>query len=126
LTVKLLRIHHRRYRDYKLILRGVPVRCGRRARIVRPTITGGETIWNRYAHDRHFGGTVAVEGDPQNPSFADTSRGRLLRPNLPLGHEHAAKGVVRVWGSHVPLRAHGSADCHSGRRRWTARTVGTG
>src|SRR5262249_23142989 len=54
LVVQLVRTHHERFRNYNLVLRGVPVRCDGHRRIVGFPVRGGEGIWNRYAHDGRF------------------------------------------------------------------------
>ncbi len=120
LTVRLVHTGHVRARKYSLVLRRVRARCNGHWLVVQGPITGGMTIWNRYAHDGQFFSGVSVDGDPRHPSFAETSKGRLLPPGVPLGQALRARGIVRVWGSSVPLRGGHSERCRSGRLRWRA------
>lgn len=101
-----------RYRKTEYRFTELQVRCGEREREFRFGVSGGETVWLRYA-DRNPFGTVTISGPAGNPAVKTKVVGRLVTPRR-------ARGFVRVSGSSVPLEGGGSARCDSGRLHWAA------
>jgi hypothetical protein len=104
------------YRRYRYEFAPITVYCDGdgQQRIARPVIDGDEATWIRSENRDLFGYNAAfLEPGAAGVQYLFKVDGELVRPRL-------AEGFVRMRGDHVPLQGGGSADCDSGRLRFTA------
>jgi hypothetical protein len=99
---------------YRWDFRQISVRCDGERHLARASITGGFAINADFGGPGDWGVQGEIGGDPSDPTYATKVRGRLVTWNR-------ARGWIRLWGSRIPLRGGGRAECDSGRLHWVAR-----